>query len=110
MPACRLTEAADRDIADILGETLRRFGPVQFERYATFIERAAELVAERPDRPGSRPRTDLGEGVRAYHIEHATSRQGAAAHMLYYVVDDEGVLILRILHERMEPAHHLPEF
>jgi toxin ParE1/3/4 len=108
----RLTEAADDDIADVLRETSRRFGPLQRGKYAALIERAIEMVAEEPERPGSRRRDDLAVGVRSFHIEIAAGRRGTAAHVVYYLcgtLDDgcEGVIVARLLHERMEPLRHL---
>lgn len=108
----RLTEAADADIADILRETMQQFGPVQRGRYAALIEKAIEMVAEEPERPGSRPRDDLAAGVRSFHLELAAGRRGAAAHMVYYLrgrLDDgcDGVIIARMLHERMDPLRHM---
>ncbi|MGH7044902.1 MAG: type II toxin-antitoxin system RelE/ParE family toxin [Stellaceae bacterium] len=108
----RLTEAADDDITDVLRETNRQFGSLQRERYAALIERAIEMVAEAPERPGSRQRDDPATGVRSFHIEIAAGRRGAAAHVVYYLrgrLDDgrDGVIIARLLHERMEPLRHL---
>ena len=108
----RLTEAAAADIADILRETARRFGPAQRALYAALLERAAKLVAEVPERPGSRARDDLAPGVRSFHVEVAAGRRGAAAHVLYYLhalIEDapDGVTVIRVLHERMEPLRHL---
>jgi toxin ParE1/3/4 len=108
----QLTEAADGDIADILRETTRQFGPLQQKRYAALIERAIEMVAEEPGRPGSRRRDELAPGVRSFHIEVAARRRGAAVHVVYYLrgrlVDGrEGIIVVRLLHERMEPLRHL---
>ncbi len=70
------------------------------------------MVAEQPERPGSRRRDDLAAGIRSFHLEIAAGRRGAAAHVVYYMrgrLDDgsEGVIIARLLHERMEPLRHL---
>jgi toxin ParE1/3/4 len=110
----RLTEAAAADVRSILEASARQFGPIQRELYAKLIEKAAEMVAETPARPGSRKRYDIAEGVRSFHVEHAASRRGAAVHMLYYVTEFledalDSVVILRVLHERMEPAIHMSE-
>ena len=72
------------------------------------------MVAADPMRRGSRPRDDVAAGVRSFHIELAARRRGAAAHLLYYAqgqLDDgrEGVIILRVLHERMDPGRHIGE-
>lgn len=110
-PTYRLTEAADDDIEGILRESARLFGPGQRNRYAGLIETAAEMVAAEPERSGSRVRGDLGAGVRSFHAELAAKRRGAASHVLYYIEgalgdDRRGVVILRVLHESMEPSLH----
>ena len=110
----RLTPAAAQDIADILRETARIFGPLQRARYAGLLEQAADLVAAEPERTGSRRREDFGPGIRSFHVELAARRRGAASHVLYYVQarfedGSEGVIIARVFHKSMEPARHLPE-
>jgi toxin ParE1/3/4 len=69
------------------------------------------MVAAHPERPGSRVRDELGKGVRSFHVELAARRRAAASHLIYYIrgtLDDgrQGVVILRILHEAMEPSLH----
>jgi toxin ParE1/3/4 len=109
----RLTAAAGADVADILRESDRRFGPRQRLAYAGLLERAAELIAEQPRRPGSRDRGILAAGLRSLHVELAATRRGAGVHCIYYTDDSAKaprvyVIILRVLHERMDPALHLP--
>jgi toxin ParE1/3/4 len=109
----RLSNAADLDVDRILLETARRFGPQQRLQYALLIMAAMDLVGHVPERPGSRARDDLAPGVRSFHVERAARRQGAAAHVLFYIVEhkqaDGGadVIILRVLHDRMDPARHI---
>jgi toxin ParE1/3/4 len=108
----QLTEAADQDVVDMLRETARRFGPLQRARYAEIISRAVRMIADDPERPTSRRRDDLAPGVRSFHLEIAARRRGAASHVLYYLrgrLDDgsEGVIVVRILYEGMEPLRHL---
>jgi toxin ParE1/3/4 len=108
----QFTEIADEDIEGILKTSGKRFGPRQREVYAGLIDRAAEMVAEDPERPGSRDRHDLGAGVRSFHLELAAGRRGAAYHILYYVrgrLSDgsDGLVIARVLHEGMDPTRHL---
>jgi len=108
----RLTEAAAQDVVDILRETVRQFGRLQRKSYAELIERAIQMVADNPERPGSRQRDDLANGVRSFHVEFAARWRGGASHVLYYLrgrLDDgrEGVIIARVLHDRMEPLRHM---
>ncbi len=107
----RLTEAADGDIVEILGESARVFGPQQRDAYARLIEEAVEMIAGEPEWPASRAREELGPGVRSFHIELAAGRRGAASHAVYYMRDrledgSNGIVVLRILHERMDPLLH----
>lgn len=107
-----LTEPAESDIRDILRNTMRMFGPQQVQAYARIVEHGIELIAEDPDRPGSIGRDELVPGVRLLHLEIAAGRRGAAAHCLYYMKSrlsdgTMGVIVLRVLHERMEPRHRL---
>ena len=108
----RLTDIADQDVVDILRNTNRRFGPLQRRRYAAFLARAIDMIVEEPERGGSRVRDDLAPGLRSFHAELATGRRGAASHVLFYIrgdLDDgnEGIIIVRVLHEAMEPVLHM---
>ncbi len=106
--------AADRDVEGILSYTESRFGPRQRDRYAQLIDQAASMVAAGPARRGSRARDDLMPGLRSFTVELAARRRGAGAHVLYYLQIQSGrgeneVLILRVLHERMDPMRHIVE-
>ena len=112
--AYRYSRAADIDIEGILRYTDGRFGLAQRRRYAALIDRAASMIAADPMRRGSRPTDNSPPGVRSFHIELAARRRGAAAHVLYYVQERldngrDGVIILRVLHERTDPSRHLTE-
>lgn len=103
-----ITEPAARDIRGILTETLRTFGTRQLDVYARLIDRAITLVADDPRRGGSIDRSEIAPGVRLFHLELAANRSGAASHCLYYTTGPTsdgrvGTIILRVLHERMEP-------
>jgi toxin ParE1/3/4 len=105
-----LTLAAERDIRDILRETLKMFGTVQLSVYQRIISTGIALVAEQPERPESRARPELGAEIRVFHLELAAGRRGGAAHCLYYTPGrlsdgSTGTVILRVLHEHMEPRH-----
>lgn len=112
MPAWRLTRAARADLRGILAASRARFGPNQALRYAALFNRAADLAAEAPHRPGSQDRSDLGRAVRSLHLGVASGRIGAAAHVLIYRPDHRTagqVAILRVLHERMDASRHWTE-
>lgn len=112
VPSYRYTSAADRDIEAILRYTAIRFGPRQRQRYAALLDKAASMIAADPMRHGARPRDEVTAGLRSFHMQWAGPRLRAAAHVLYYVhgvLGDgvEAVIILRVLHERMDPTRHI---
>ena len=107
----RLTEAADRDIERILQDTLELFGPYQFDAYSNLIQQALDRVGADPQGPGTSKREDVGPGVRALRLETVARRRGSASHSIYYLPPEDGrkslSVVLRILHDRMEPKHRV---
>jgi toxin ParE1/3/4 len=107
----RLTPQAEQDIDQILDHTLSTFGIAQFRKYQSLLDRAIADIAETPFRPGSNARPELGERHRSWHVQLTGKRHGAAAHIIFYfcVTANPGsdIVILRILHERMDPELHL---
>ncbi len=64
---------------------------------------------------GSLDRPELGEAIRTYHLRSCRGRakiEGASVgqprHLIVYEYDDERVLVLRVLHDSMELAQHIP--
>jgi toxin ParE1/3/4 len=108
--AYEITEPAEQDIKGILRETLKGFGTWQLGVYEQIIEKGMAMVGEDPEWPGSIDRSEVAPGVRLLHLELAAGRRGAAAHCLYYTTGSMsngviGTLILRVLHEGMEPRY-----
>ena len=81
----QLTEAAAQDIADILRATARQFGQLQRRRYAALIERAIRMVAEDPERPGSRQRDELANGVRSLSMS-SLPHAGKGPHRMFCTI------------------------
>ncbi|MDA8230269.1 MAG: type II toxin-antitoxin system RelE/ParE family toxin [Magnetospirillum sp.] len=105
-----IARAAERDIKDILAETLKVFGMRQLAVYAAIIDKGMAMVGDDPERAGSIDRSEIGRGVRLFHLELAADRRGAAAHCLYYATGEmsngaNGTIVLRVLHEHMEPRY-----
>lgn len=108
----RLTRFAQDDITAILRNTRKHFGHEQLISYANTIDRGIGMIAEHPQRAASLERNDIGQGVRSFHFELATGRRRGASHILYYRCatapqGEQIVLVLRILHESMEPKRRL---
>jgi len=110
----RLSDAAQRDVLDILGWTQEQFGEVARLRYEGLIVAALRDVASQPDRPGSLERPELGTGVRSshlrlsrQHVKPALESMRRPRHFLVYRAEPGLVVIGRVLHDAMELARHL---
>lgn len=112
MNLVRLTRETEQDLAEIARYTVATFGVDQAMRYAALIEHAFGLLADHPKLPASRERAELRAGVRSLHLSRAAGRRHAASHVLYYRLaagadGTQHIVILRVLHERMEPLRRL---
>lgn len=87
---------ADEDLRALLADTFERWGETQQIAYS---EQLATTMRELLVHPYlGRARDDLRPGMRSLHVAH---------HVVYYVVDERTVTIIRFLHERMDPARLL---
>jgi toxin ParE1/3/4 len=92
----RLTRDAERDVQEIYLYTLERFGLAQAEAYASgLLARFAALAT------GPSLGRDFGD------IHPGARRVNQKSHAVYYRIDADGILILRVLHQSMDPARHL---
>ncbi|MBJ3778749.1 type II toxin-antitoxin system RelE/ParE family toxin [Acuticoccus mangrovi] len=89
MAGYRLTEAAERDIVAIYLEGAGMFGLEQAETYHARLTHAFETLAAYPDM--ARLRYEIVPPVRIHPC---------GAHIVIYVVDERGVLIVRVRHRR----------
>jgi toxin ParE1/3/4 len=94
--AYRLTPAVQRDLSMIWDFTEERWDVRQAETYVTEIRAAIERIAVDPDR--GRACDEIRAGYRRY---------GIGSHLLFSVESAEGVDVIRILHQRMDPTRHL---
>ena len=90
-----LTRAADTDLAEIARYTAKRWGFDQAETYLLALDAAFVQLAAFPDT--GRPFADR-EGY--FRIE-------SGSHSVFYRKEPPGVLIVRVLHQRMEPRWHI---
>lgn len=87
MPTYRLTVEARNDIASIAEYTINRFGVEQAIVYREGLIRSFAFIAEFPHM--AHARTEINPPVRVHPYK---------SHLVVYVVDDQGVLILGIRH------------
>ncbi|MDR1935288.1 MAG: type II toxin-antitoxin system RelE/ParE family toxin [Candidatus Accumulibacter sp.] len=114
MAQYRLSAAAQNDIIEILGWTHAQFGKNARLRYERLIVAALRDLAAQPERVGSIKRPELGADVRSWHLrlsrERARTDLGIVRqprHLLIYRVQDDFIVIGRILHDAMELERHL---
>lgn len=98
MTAYRLTREAERDIVDIYVYSVERFGASQAERYTADLSRRLDQIADTPT---------LGRELGI--VRPGLRRLNHQSHAIYYVATATQPLILRILHQRMDPGRHLAE-
>ena len=98
MATFRLTRAAEADLLEIAEYTLRTWGEAQCSTYLARLEDYCQRLADHTilGRPCNNIRPGLRRGEQGKHI-------------VFYRRDGEGILVLRILHERMLPGLHLDE-
>jgi toxin ParE1/3/4 len=91
-----LSPRAQGDLSDIWDYTAEHWGAEQANAYLRVLQRAIEVVAHDPRR--GRPYDEVREGYRA-HL--------AGSHMLIYRVLENGIVVVRVLHSRMDFERHL---
>lgn len=96
MSCFRLTPAARRDLSGIWDYTQERWDARQAETYIGELRAAIERVAELPER-----------GRRCDEVRATYRRYAVGSHLIFYVEADQGIDVIRILHQRMDPTRHL---
>ncbi|MEI6484670.1 MAG: type II toxin-antitoxin system RelE/ParE family toxin [Sphingomonadales bacterium] len=96
MAVLDVTSAARADLDALIDDGAARFGPDAALAYAETIATALRRLETFPQ---SAPEVEWrADGVRKLTI---------GQHLAFYRIEGDVVRILRILHQRMEPARHL---
>jgi toxin ParE1/3/4 len=103
----RLAGQAEQDLLDITLWTAENFGTRQAEHYAKTIALAIEALNDGPEILGAKVRDEIGAGIRTLHV----ARQGRKGrHFVAFSVSEGHIInVLRLLHDSMDLAKHLPE-
>ncbi len=96
MGSYTLSEAADEDIEAIARSSLEQWGVTRAEMYVLGLHAAFERLAEFPD---------LGRDANVIHPGYRRIETGR--HVVFYRPTGHGVLIVRVLHDRMDFRRHL---
>ena len=92
----KLSREAQRDLHDIAQSSEETFGKAQRLKYVQGLQDKAQQLAARPDI--GRDRQDLMQGLKSSQY---------VSHTLYYLVQEDSIAIVRILHKRMDAKAHL---
>lgn len=91
----RFSRRAEADLLSIADDTLAKWGEVQTVDYLDEFEACCKRLVDNPSM--GRSCDDIRPGLRRH--EHGR-------HVLFYRHERGGILICRILHERMLPDRH----
>jgi toxin ParE1/3/4 len=102
----RLSGPAQRDFRRILSETTRDFGENQASAYRELLLDAIANLQTGPDNVLSRARNDVRPGLWFLHV--ARRGRHGRHNLVYRVTGEANIEIIRILHDAMDFARHLP--
>ncbi len=91
----RFSRRAEADLLSIGNYTLQRWGQAQAARYLGELEVCCQALADNPAL--GRLCEDVRPGLRRH--EHGK-------HVLFYRQERDGILVSRVLHQRMLPDRH----
>ena len=90
-----LSAAAAKDIEAILEQSLVDFAWLQTEKYYESLKRCLELLSE-----------NRGMGTTAERVRPGYRRFSHESHVVFYRVSEGGILVIRVLHARMDVGRH----
>jgi toxin ParE1/3/4 len=91
MPGVIKQAQAELDLVDIWLYTFNEWGEKQADKYLDELAAAMDLLAQQP--LICRERSEFTPPVRIQHHEH---------HLIVYLAQDNGINVIRILHENMD--------
>lgn len=97
MRTLEYTDSAEADLAGIVQDTIDRWGADQANRYIDGLERLTSRLVEHP-----------AIGTTCEDLDGMPQAFPYQSHILYYLVEPDRLVVLRVLHKRMNPRLHLP--
>jgi toxin ParE1/3/4 len=95
MAEFRFSRVAEADLLSIGAYTLRTWGEDQTIRYIDDLEACCQTLADNPTL--GRACDEVRPGLR---------RMECGQHVVFYREEEKGILVSRILHQRMLPERH----
>ena len=96
MPSYELSRAADADLQAITRQSAEQSGFDQAEANLHALQRSIENLAVFPE-----------SGRRVDEVRQGYFRFESERHAVFYRQTKTGILIVRVLHQRMQPKRHL---
>ena len=94
----KLSEAAASDVEAILTRSVLDFGVERTETYLQSLTHCLELLGDNPEMGSAVD--DLRQSYRCFLHE---------SHVIFYMHDEQDILIVRILHKRMDVVRSLQD-
>ena len=91
-----LSNKADEDLTEIYSFSYHRFGEARADAYLIALEECFSLLAEQPL---------LGRSIDQIRADYL--RYEHASHTIFYKRTTDGILVMRVLHQSMDPGSHL---
>ncbi len=109
MARFRISTPARADLAAILATSQERWGDDGRARYAALLAAALQAIGRDATGPMTRDRDELLPGIRSYHTRNVRKTHGVQGpvHVVFYRATGPLIEVVRVLHERVEPAFHL---
>ena len=98
MPRIIKHALVDQDLVEIWLYNFNEWGEHQADKYLDELDAAIQLLADQP--LICRERTELAPPVRIHHHGH---------HLIVYLALDDGISLVRVLHESMDVDSHLED-
>jgi toxin ParE1/3/4 len=92
---CRLSRLAELDLLNVGAYTLRTWGKDQTIRYLDGLEACCQELADNP-----------ASGRACDHIRPGLRRMEQGKHVVFFRREGRGIIVSRILHDRMLPERH----
>jgi toxin ParE1/3/4 len=96
MPNVRLSPAARRDLQAIWSYTRKTWGLEQADRYIDSLAETFDTLARSPE---SAPACD--------HIRPGYRHRRVERHVVYFKIATDGIVVVRVLHERMDAPRRI---
>ena len=96
MPRVTKQGQAETDLLEIWMYTYKEWGPQQADKYLDELDAAFKLLAQQP--LICRERSEFTPPVRIQHHQH---------HLIVYLAKEDGINVVRVLHETMDIVSHL---